>query len=102
MIGRASFGKPWIFKEIVTYLQSDGKQSFTMALPQMQEVILQHIALAVEDKGEAVAIREMRKHMSCYIKNQKEATKMRTFINTIETKQELENTLIEYFASLSI
>lgn len=102
MIGRASFGKPWIFKEIVTYLQSNGTQNFIMTLPQMQEVILQHIALAVEEKGEAIAIREMRKHMSCYIKNQKEATKMRTIINTIETRQELEKTIIEYFASLSI
>lgn len=102
MIGRGSFGKPWVFQEVLTYLQSDGKERFEITLPQMQEVILEHIDLAVKEKGELVAIREMRKHMSWYIKNQKDATKMRIRINTIETRQELEDSIIEYFASLSI
>lgn len=102
MIGRGSFGKPWVFQEVLTYLQSDGKETFEITLPQMQEVMLEHIDLAVKEKGELVAIREMRKHMSWYIKNQKDATKMRIRINTIETRQELEDSIIEYFASLSI
>jgi len=102
MIGRGSFGKPWVFKEILTYLQSEGKETFHITLAQMQEVILEHIALAVKEKGEPIAIREMRKHMGWYIKNQKEASKMRIRINTLETRQELETTIIEYFASLSI
>jgi len=102
MIGRASFGKPWIFKEILNYLQSDGKETFEMSFSQMQEVILQHIDLAVGEKKEEIAIKELRKHMNWYIKNQKEATKMRMLINTIETRQDLEKAIIEYFAYLSI
>ena len=102
MVGRGAFGKPWVFKEILTFLQSDGKENFEITLPQIEKIILEHIALAVEEKGEPVAIREMRKHMSWYIRNQKEATKMRILINTIENRQDLEQAIKEYFALLSI
>ena len=66
------------------------------------KLIKQHINLAVEEKGETVGIKELRKHLCAYLKNMPEAAKMREKINTIETKKELVQSFIEYFQSLGI
>ena len=56
--------------------------------------------LAVEEKGEYVGVREMRKHICWYLKNLKDSSKVREEINKLETKQEVENRLKEYFSNL--
>ena len=94
MIGRAALGNPWIFKEIL--LDSDVDISNEEKL----RVILKHIDLEIEEKGEATAVKEMRKHISWYIKNCKEASKFRDVVNKIDNRQELEECLKEYFKSL--
>ena len=53
------------------------------------QTIIQHIEWEVEEKGENVGIKELRKHMSAYIKNMPNATVIRQKINTIDTKKEL-------------
>ena len=63
-------------------------------------IILKHIDLEVQEKGEITAVKEMRKHISWYIKNCKEASKFRDIVNRIENRQELEDCLKEYFKSL--
>lgn len=98
MIGRASLGKPWIFRDIINYLSGKEKQEVTNK--EKLQVILKHIELAVEQKGETVAIKEMRKHIAAYIKNMKEASKFRDAVNKIETKQELITCLTEYFNNI--
>lgn len=94
MIGRACLGRPWIFQEIRSYL--DGTE-FSMTKQEILQVILKHIQLAVEQKGEETGIKEMRKHVSAYIKNQKDATRIRNEINTIQTQKALEECLTQYF-----
>lgn len=42
----------------------------------------------------------MRKHISWYVKNLKDSSKMREKVNTLKTKQEVETCLREYFSSL--
>lgn len=95
MIGRASLGNPWIFRDIINYLSE--KEVQEIQNQEKLQVIIRHIELAVEQKGENVAIKEMRKHIAAYIKNMKEASKFRDAINRIETKQELITCLTEYF-----
>lgn len=95
MIGRASMGKPWIFKDIIDTLS--GKEPKNITNQEKLEIIVKHIELAVEQKGENIAIKEMRKHIAAYIKNMKEASKFRDAVNRIETKQELITCLTEYF-----
>ena len=95
MIGRATIGKPWIFKEIIDFLQ--GKEVEPISKSEQLCIILNHINLEVQEKGEEIAIKEMRKHISCYIKNMRNATEIREKINKIEKQNELEKCLIEYF-----
>ena len=58
--------------------------------------ILEHLELMIEEKGEYVAIREMRKHISGYTKNLPNSSKFREEMNKIEDKIELINYITEY------
>ena len=99
MIGRGAFGNPWIFRNIKYYLETGNK-----LLPPTKEeklkVIEKHIELAVEEKGEDVAIKELRKHIAWYTKNLKNSSDFRNSINEIENKKELLERLEEYFITL--
>lgn len=99
MIGRASLGNPWIFKQVIEYLKN-GNILDTPTNGEKLQTILKHIDLEVEEKGENIAIKEMRKHICWYIKNLKDATKLRERINQITKKEELIECLVEYFSSL--
>ncbi len=98
MIGRGSFGNPWIFRNIIYYLQNDEKLSEPTNQEKL-EVIQKHIKLAVEEKGE-IAIKELRKHIAWYTKNMKNSSEFRNSINKIETEKELLSKVNEYFLSL--
>lgn len=98
MIGRGSFGNPWIFKNIIYYLQNGEKLSEPTNQEKL-EVMKKHIKLAIEEKGE-IAIKELRKHISWYTKNMKNSSEFRNSINKIETEEELLSKVNEYFMSL--
>ena len=102
MIGRGALGNPWIFRDIVNYLSDENNEDYDYNITNDEKlrVILKHIALEVEEKGELTAVREMRKHISWYIKNYREASKFRDAVNRIDNRQELENCIKEYFKSL--
>ena len=89
MIGRAAIGNPWIFEEVIK-ISNEEKLS----------VILEHNDLEVEEKGENVGIKELRKHLAYYIRNFKDASKLRDKINKIDTKKELVDCLSAYFNDL--
>ncbi len=66
MIGRASYGNPWIFKEIKCHYENT---HFTPpTLDERLETMLRHIRLILELKGERIGIQEARKHAAWYTK----------------------------------
>lgn len=99
MIGRGSFGNPWIFRNIRHFLET-GEKLPSPSNEEKLKVIKKHIELAVEEKGEEVAVKELRKHISWYTKNLKNSSEFRNNMNKIETKKELVNYLEEYFKTL--
>ena len=98
MIGRGSFGNPWIFRNIKHYLET-GKKLPAPSNDEKLEVMKKHINLAVAEKGE-IAVKELRKHIAWYTKNLKNSSEFRSKINTIETKEELLEMLEAYFKTL--
>ena len=98
MIGRGAFGNPWIFEQIKYYLQK-GEKLEKPTIEEKLEIMKEHIELAVEEKGE-IAVKELRKHIAWYTKNLKNSSEFRNSINKIETKQELVQTIEEYFKTL--
>lgn len=98
MIGRGAIGNPWIFEEVINYLQ--GKEQRKVTNSERLETIIEHINLAVKEKGENIAIKEMRKHLAYYVRNEKDASKIRERINKINDKGELIDCLSEYFKNI--
>ena len=98
MIGRGAIGNPWIFKQVQEYL--DGKQILEISKEERLQIILEHIELQVQELGENTGIKEMRKHMTYYLKGLKEASIVRQKINKIDTQKELIVCLTEYFQNL--
>lgn len=96
MIGRGTFGNPWIFKKIKYFLETGEK------LPEISDeeklrVIKEHIELELQEKEEITAIREMRKHIAWYTKNMPNSSEFRNEINKIEDKDELIKKIEEFF-----
>lgn len=96
MIGRASLGNPWIFKQIAYYLET-GEKLPEILVEEKYKVILEHFDLLLKEKGEYTATREIRKHIAWYVKGMPNATVIRDKINSVETEEDFKNILKEYF-----
>ncbi len=99
MIGRGSLGNPWIFRNIEYYLKT-GKKLDPPTIEERLNAMKKQINLAIDEKGENVAIKELRKHISWYTKNLKNSSAFRDKINKIENEKELKLVIDEYFESL--
>ena len=96
MIGRGTFGNPWIFKKINHYLKT-GEKLPDITITEKLEMIKKHIMLELKEKPELVAIRELRKPLAWYTKGLKNSSEFRDKINTIEEKNELLYQIDKYF-----
>ena len=98
-IGRGALGNPWIFREIKQGLA--GENPVPADPLEIQELCLRHARLMAESKGEDRAVIEMRKHFAWYLKGLRGAAQVRSRINTMDRLIDVENTIREYFQSLS-
>ncbi len=92
MIGRGALGNPFLFRETVALLENGTK----IAPPTREERLqtaLYHLELAIKYKGEPVAVREMRKHLSWYIKGMQGAARLREELNRAVTQDEIRSIL---------
>ena len=96
MIGRGTFGNPWIFERIRHFLET-GEKLPEIPLQEKLRVIKNHIELELQEKPEITAIREMRKHIAWYTKNMPNSSEFRNEINKIEDKDKLVEKLIEFY-----
>ena len=67
MIGRATYGRPWIFREVRHYLET-GEILPQPTVVERVEIAKRHLRKSVEIKGEYVGVLEMRRHLSNYFK----------------------------------
>ena len=88
MIGRAAQGNPWIFREVVSYLNT-GEIPAPPTNAEKRELILRHAALQLQYKGEYTGVREMRKHLSWYTVGMPNSARFRQAINSMESMDEL-------------
>ena len=92
MIGRAALGNPWMIYRTVQYLKTGELMSEPNAREKI-DVCLLHFGRLMALKGEHVAVREMRKHASWYMKGIRGNAKIRNIINTMETADDLTSLL---------
>lgn len=99
MIGRASLGNPWLFREVDTYLKT-GK---ILSKPDYREKInmcLKHMDYLLEFKNEKVAILEMRSHIAWYIKGVPYHKEIQSSCFNAKTKVEIVEILDNYIKKL--
>jgi tRNA-dihydrouridine synthase B len=99
MIGRGSLGNPWIFEKIRYFLET-GDILSDRPLNEKLDLIKEHFALLLEEKGEYTGIREFRKHVAYYTKNLPNSSSFRCMINSLETKEQVLEAIDCYFASI--
>lgn len=90
MIGRASFGHPWIFQEIRHYLEH-GEPLDEPNVAQRVEIAREHLKLSLQYKGEPRGMYEMRRHLSCYFKGLPDFKDIRIRMVTTLDPAELES-----------
>ena len=96
MIGRATYGHPWIFREIRHYLDT-GELLPQMSVEDRVALAKRHLAKSVEIKGDRVGVLEMRRHLACYFKGLPDFKETRLKLVTLNDPQDLYETL-EYVA----
>lgn len=97
MIGRATYGHPWIFREIRHYLDT-GELLPQMSVIDRVALAKRHLAKSLEIKGDRVGVLEMRRHLSCYFKGLPDFKETRLKLVTLNDPQELYATL-DYIAA---
>ena len=87
MVGRATFGHPWIFREIKYFLEH-GEPMPPLSVAEKVALARRHLALSLQYKGEPRGIYEMRRHLSCYFKGLPDFrdTRMR-MVTTLDTAE---------------
>ncbi|MDN4593505.1 tRNA dihydrouridine synthase DusB [Polycladomyces subterraneus] len=99
MIGRAALGNPWMLYRTVHYLTT-GELLPEPTPREKVEIALLHMDRLIKLKGEKVAVREMRKHASWYLKGMRGAAKVKDQINEQETREGMERVLLQFVEQL--
>ena len=92
MIGRASFGHPWVFSEMRHYLDT-GEELPPMSVADRVALAKDHLAKSIEIKGERRGVFEMRRHLACYFKGLENFKETRLKLVTLTDIEELNKTL---------
>ncbi len=96
MIGRATVGKPWLFKQIKHYLIYN-ELIEEPSIEEKVEIARKHLKKSIEWKGYPRGIYEMRRHLSNYFKGLPNFKKIKRTLVTSLDEQELMETL-DYIA----
>ena len=87
MIGRGAIGNPFIFSEIKAALSGE---SFTPpTIEEIKATAITQLSYAIEDKGEAVAVREARGQLAKYFHSFRGSAELRARINLALTREDV-------------
>lgn len=101
MIGRASIGNPWIFREMKQFLDF-GTIAEPPTLDERISAVLQHLHRSIIWKGQKIAINEMRRHYTNYFRGYREVKQFRSLLVNALSYQEVEDitaTMREYYSN---
>jgi len=99
MIGRASQGNPWIFRELNHYVKT-GEHLASPSITEYQNTMLQHILGLHDLYGETLGVRIARKHIGWYAQNIPNGTLLRKEFNQLNSATEQIRLLEKYFKQL--
>lgn len=88
MIGRGSFGRPWIFKQISDYLKT-GQYDQDPTVIERMKIMKKHVGLICEDNGQQIGMKKARAHIIRYLYGIKDAAKYREKCSRLTAFSEL-------------
>lgn len=68
MIGRASIGNPWFFKQVKHFFKT-GEHLAPISIEERVDAARRHLQMAIDWKGETLGVFETRRHYTNYFKN---------------------------------
>ena len=96
MIGRAAQGRPWIFREINHYLQTNELLA-PPSLSEVRQLVINHVGALHQFYGDYLGVRIARKHVGWYLQTLADKTQFRSLFNRIDNTQEQLDKLEEFF-----
>ncbi len=87
MVARGALGAPWIFRQVRELAQSGSYTRVTA--PERADTIERHLNLFIEERGEAIAIREIKKHIGWYAKGFAGASEIRRSANSAGSLEDI-------------
>jgi tRNA-dihydrouridine synthase B len=99
MVGRAAQGRPWIFREINHYLETNELLA-PPSLSEVRQLVINHVNALHQFYGDYLGVRIARKHVGWYLQTLADKTQFRSLFNRIDNTQEQIDKLEEYFVCL--
>lgn len=94
MIGRGSYGRPWLFGQIRDHFEGKTPRP-EPELDEKLDIMRRHIALLVDDKGERTGMKEARRQAAWYIKGIEGAASLRNRFGSMDTMDDLDRLIDE-------
>ncbi|MBA4601274.1 tRNA dihydrouridine synthase DusB [Thermoactinomyces mirandus] len=94
MIGRGALGNPWMLYRTVQYLET-GELPPEPDIREKMDIAILHMDRLMKLRGEKVAVREMRKHATWYLKGLPGASRIKNLVNQQETRDGMVHLLLE-------
>lgn len=88
MIARGAMGNPWIFRDAAALWRGEKLPDAPSGRERIR-MLIRHLDMVTEDKGERIAVREIRKHVGWYIKGMRGAASFRRQVNGIDDIQQM-------------
>ena len=100
MVGRAAQGRPWIFREIVHFLNT-GEHLATPLVAEVKRALLDHLQDHYGLYGELTGVRSARKHIGWYVRDLPGGDAFRDHMNTLETAELQSRAVADFFEEMA-
>ena len=95
MIGRGADGNPWLFKQLKAVLAGETCPA-APSLDERLDLAAEHLQMLFDYKGEYVSVKEMRRHISAYLKGMPHAALYRGRFHKVDTQEQFLELLADY------
>jgi len=99
LIGRGAQGRPWIFREILHFLET-GRHLAEPPVDEVEQVLSEHLGALHRFYGETMGVRIARKHVGWYLQSHDEDKQFRKRFNAIDDAMAQKDSIQQYFAGL--
>ena len=95
MIGRGADGNPWLFQQLKAALAGEPVPE-APTLDARLDLAAEHLDMLIDFKGEHISVKEMRRHISAYLKGLPHSAEFRGRFHKVDTREEFRQLLAEY------